>query len=321
MFGKKSDNRSENTVVRDNSIKNSYNEIRSSMYYISDAIKDCHKQLVDNEVESLTELKDISDTFGQVMNNNDELKSKMYEFNNVFSEVNNSTSRFSEVRDEIADSVKMAQDKVDDMRMTSNSVKDTFGDMEKSFEGFKMSVDEIAGFMKQIVGIASQTNLLALNASIEAARAGEAGKGFAVVAEEVRKLADEIKVLIDKVNLSIDNVGTESERLTESMQASMESLDESLAKVDETYETFEQITESASHTEAVQDEIMRAVSAADSQIAVIESKFDDINSDCDRVLSQLSRVNDLGTTKSGLFENIDNLVSQIKPVISDMEKN
>lgn len=289
---------------------------KAALTYIADSIKTCQKELVDNEVKSLTELKEISDTFANVMQGNEALKNDIYEFGDVFNKVSETTSRFDEVRDDIEKSVRVAQDKVGELKQSSMDVRNTFNEMEKGFETFKSSVDEIAGYMKQIVGIASQTNLLALNASIEAARAGEAGRGFAVVAEEVRKLADEIKVLIDQVNASIDNVGAQSDNMTGSMRASVESLDKSLENVDETYSTFDEIISSASRSGEVQEEIVSAADEAADKIDALEKRFDIINNNCDTLLGQIGRVNDLGTTKSGIFENIDNLVSQISPIVS-----
>ena len=289
---------------------------KAALTYIADSIKTCQKELVDNEVKSLTELKEISDTFANVMQGNEALKNDIYEFGDVFNKVSETTSRFDEVRDDIEKSVRVAQDKVGELKQSSMDVRNTFNEMEKGFETFKSSVDEIAGYMKQIVGIASQTNLLALNASIEAARAGEAGRGFAVVAEEVRKLADEIKVLIDQVNASIDNVGAQSDNMTGSMRASVESLDKSLENVDETYSTFDEIISSASRSGEVQEEIVSAADEAADKIDALEKRFDIINNNCDMLLGQIGRVNDLGTTKSGIFENIDNLVSQISPIVS-----
>ncbi len=289
---------------------------KAALTYIADSIKTCQKELVDNEVKSLTELKEISDTFANVMQGNEALKNDIYEFGDVFNKVSETTSRFDEVRDDIEKSVRVAQDKVGELKQSSMDVRNTFNEMEKGFETFKSSVDEIAGYMKQIVGIASQTNLLALNASIEAARAGEAGRGFAVVAEEVRKLADEIKVLIDQVNASIDNVGAQSDNMTGSMRASVESLDKSLENVDETYSTFDEIISSASRSGEVQEEIVSAADEAADKIDALEKRFDLINNNCDMLLGQIGRVNDLGTTKSGIFENIDNLVSQISPIVS-----
>ena len=183
MFGKKKDR--DNTAVEtvntpDNSARGA--EEARALSYIADSIKACQKSLVVNELDSLTELKDITDTFGDVMKGNEELKNDIYGFGEVFDKVSETTSRFNEVRDDIENSVKVAQDKVGELKESSIDVRNTFNEMEEGFETFKSSVDEIAGYMKQIVGIASQTNLLALNASIEAARAGEAGRGFAVVA-------------------------------------------------------------------------------------------------------------------------------------------
>lgn len=317
MFGRnKKDKNNTANLVNDAEKGSNLPDQKAALNYIADSLKACQKNLVDNEVDSLTELKDISDTFAGVMQGNEELKKEIYEFGDVFNKVSDTTSRFDEVRDDIEKSVRVAQDKVGELKESSVDVRNTFNEMEEGFETFKSSVDEIAGYMKQIVGIASQTNLLALNASIEAARAGEAGRGFAVVAEEVRKLADEIKVLIDQVNASIDNVGSQSDRMTQSMRASVESLDRSLENVDETYSTFDEIISSASRSGEVQEEIVSAADEAGDKISTLEKRFDLINSDCDRLLGQLGRVNDLGTTKSGLFENIDNLVSQIAPIVS-----
>ena len=313
MFGRKKNKALEQTPAEAVVVKKgiSVADQKKALNYIADAIEDFQKDLVENEVDSLTELNEISHTFSEVIKGNEELKTEIYSFNDVFNEVNESTLKFDEVRKEIEQSVRTAQGKVGELKDSSNEVRSTFNEMEAGFEKFKGSVNEIAGYMQQIVGIASQTNLLALNASIEAARAGEAGKGFAVVAEEVRKLADEIKVLIEQVNSSISNVGEESDKLTSSMHDSVESLDKSLENVDATYATFDEIIESASKTGAVQKEIHEAADRAGAQIKVIENRFDSINNDCDRMRQQLGKVNDLGTTKSGIFENIDNLVTQI----------
>ena len=291
---------------------------KNAIAYISESITYCRKELVNNEVESLTELKKMSDTFEVILTYNQELKNEINDFSAVFSNVNDTTMRLEDVKEEITDSVRAAQNKLEQMKQNSNEVKQSFEEMETSFEGFKGSVDEISGYMQDIVGIASQTNLLALNASIEAARAGEAGRGFAVVAEEVRKLADEIKVLIEQVNKSIATVDVESEKMSRSIQVSLDNLDSSIATVDEAYVTFENIITSTAKSDEVQESIRVATGEASEQIGVIENKFDDISNDCNRLMVQLEKVNSLGTTKSGVFENIDNLVSQLDPIVKDM---
>ena len=187
--------------------------------------------------------------------------------------------------------------------------------MAQGFENFKSAVDQISDYMKKIIGIATQTNLLALNASIEAARAGAAGKGFAVVATEVRELADEIKVMINQVNASIDAAGQESEKLSVSMENSINAMDKSLKEVDETKDTFIEIIESANGANAVQQEISDTADTASDELSRIGSSFNDINNKYDALVNQLERVNALGTTKSSVFEHIDNLVSQIPPIV------
>ncbi len=288
-----------------------------SLIYIADSIESFQKELVQNELNSLTEIHDMGEAVESVIESNAQLREQMDAFNEMFDAVNNSASKFEDVKVNILNSVDTAQNKVEELKSSSNEVRESFDEMAQGFENFKSAVDQISDYMKKIIGIATQTNLLALNASIEAARAGAAGKGFAVVATEVRELADEIKVMISQVNASIDAAGQESEKLSVSMENSINAMDRSLKEVDETKDTFKDIIESANGANAVQKEIADTADTASDELGRIGNSFTEINNKYDALVEQLDRVNALGTTKSSVFEHIENLVSQIPPIVKD----
>ncbi|WP_022767251.1 MULTISPECIES: methyl-accepting chemotaxis protein [unclassified Butyrivibrio] len=288
-----------------------------SLIYIANSIESFQKELVQNELNSLTEIHDMGEAVESVIESNAQLREQMDAFNEMFDAVNNSASKFEDVKVNILNSVETAQNKVEELKSSSNEVRESFDEMAQGFENFKSAVDQISDYMKKIIGIATQTNLLALNASIEAARAGAAGKGFAVVATEVRELADEIKVMISQVNASIDAAGQESEKLSVSMENSINAMDRSLKEVDETKDTFKDIIESANGANAVQKEIADTADTASDELGRIGNSFTEINNKYDALVEQLDRVNALGTTKSSVFEHIENLVSQIPPIVKD----
>ena len=290
---------------------------KKSLIYIADSVKKFQKELVQNEVTSLTEIHDMGEAVENVIKSNNDLRDQMDAFNEMFAAVNDSAGKFEEVKVNILSSVQNAQNKVSELKESSNEVRASFDEMTQGFENFKSAVDQISDYMKKIIGIATQTNLLALNASIEAARAGAAGKGFAVVATEVRELADEIKVMISQVNASIDAAGEESEKLSINIQNSIAAMDKSLQEVDETNATFDEIIESANGANVVQEEISDTANTASDELNRIGYSFTEINRRYDALVNQLDRVNSLGTTKSSVFEHIDNLVSQIEPIVKD----
>lgn len=292
-------------------------EKKDSLIYIANSIKTFQKELVHNEVTALTEIHDMGEAVENVIESNTELRNQMDAFNEMFAAVNESAGKFEDVKVNILNSVQNAQDKVAELKSSSNEVRASFDEMTQSYENFKNAVDQISDYMKKIIGIATQTNLLALNASIEAARAGAAGKGFAVVATEVRELADEIKVMISQVNASIDAAGQESERLSANIQNSIAAMDRSIEEVDETNATFDEIIDSANGANAVQEEIADTANTASDELGRIGSSFTDINNKYDALVKQLDKVNSLGTTKSSVFEHIDNLISQIEPIVKD----
>ncbi len=285
--------------------------------YIVENVKNYEKKLAENEVKSLSEMHDLEESFQDIQRNNEIMKSKLDDFARVFSQMENSAMQFDDVKKGIIESVGHAHEKVEGLKDSSASVKDTFGEMQTDFEQFEQAINSIESIMKHIVGIASQTNMLALNASIEAARAGEAGKGFAVVAEQVRKLAEQINTLVKDVEVSIGDAREQTERFSGRIGVSMEALDQSMKDVDDANATFSEIVESANATDSVQEVITEAAQLADRDFGQISDAYDALNQNYDDLMEHIVRVNDLGTSKSGIFEDMDNLVSQILPTLEE----
>lgn len=287
--------------------------------HVANSLRSYQKQLVNKEVDSLQELREVQLSFDKVLEDNNVLKEKLNSFNSIFETVGLESGKFDNVKKEIVSTVEDAQKKVQGLKTSSVEVQDRFQEMQSIFTDFQVSVKKIEDCMNQIISIANQTNMLALNASIEAARAGEQGKGFAVVAEEVKKLADEIKGLVSTVDISIKDVETGTEKLNTGIAASQEALQESLQNVDATYETFDRITDAAGGADAVQQQIAQAAEKAGKELSEVSKSFDQMESQYRNVLEHIEKAGDLGTTKSAMFESMDHMLSQIEPMIKEME--
>lgn len=285
--------------------------------FVIESLKEYHHKLVQQEVDSLSELGLVNQSFGKVMDQADDFRDKLQEFKQTFEDINQVSGSFAEVREKIVQTVTQAQVGVEALENKSVQMKTDFDEMEVIFEDLQEAVEKIKKCMSSILSIADQTNILAMNASIEAARAGQAGKGFAIVATEVKTLADEIKGLAEEVHTGLGGVERGSERLSSSIDTSKQVLEQNLQHVDETHALFDQIVQAADGSISVQNEISGAIERSRASLQVLYSFFDKLKGRYQEVVEHIRRASKLGTMKSSMFEDIDNLMAQIPPIIKE----
>lgn len=285
--------------------------------HVTDSLKDYKKDLINKEVESLFELGMVGSSFAGVLDKADNFQTQLQDFGQSFSNINQAAGQFAQVREAITQTVSDTQAKVEELRSTSEQVEETYREMEQTFGQLQGSVKNIQQCMRKIVSIADQTNIIAINASIEAARAGEYGKEFAVVAERVKELADEIKGLAGEVDAGVHDVESGANQLSGSIMASQQALNQNFETVNDTYESFHRITETAEGAASVQTAISDVIQESKGDLQVLYNFFDEIKSQYQEVVRHIERASRLGTTKSAMFEDIDNMLSQIPLIIKD----
>lgn len=287
------------------------------LIHVTNSLKDYQQELAKKEVDSLRELGLISSSFNSVLGETENFQSRLEDFGNHFASISQVSDEFTTVKTEISESVLQAQTEVEDLKNVSQQVETHFGEMGSTFSDLQRDMEKIKQCMSKIISIADQTNILAINASIEAARAGEQGKGFAVVATEVKKLADEIKGLVAEVDSSVKAVEHGTDRLNDSIVTSQQTLGESVEKVRETSEMFDRIIKAADGAAFVQSEISGVIEKSQTSLSAVRSFFERIKNRYQEVMKHIERASTLGTTKSAMFEDIDNMISQIPPIVEE----
>lgn len=90
--------------------------------------------------------------------------------------------------------------------------------------------------------------------------------------------------------------------------------------MDAAYGVFDQIIEAADGAKTVQQEISQVTQSSGQKLEQVKDCFESEEEKMQRVLAYIERANELGTTKSSMFEDMNNLVGQLNPIVKEIQQ-
>ena len=101
--------------------------------HVANSLKEYQKELVQKEVDSLLELSMVGKTFDGVLGEAVVFQTKLEDFGEQFSSINQVSDAFSTVKTQISESVLQAQSKVGELQGVSRQVESHFNEMGLTF--------------------------------------------------------------------------------------------------------------------------------------------------------------------------------------------
>ncbi|MCR5580486.1 MAG: hypothetical protein K6F66_02760 [Pseudobutyrivibrio sp.] len=315
LFNRKKSNEAE--VVEQVAVEEkqvSYNDRMKSIREIGRYSIEQKEKLQSEESSTIHGIETIRDSFNVVEDKYSDISNSVTDFQAQFKTIEEITKAFEEIVQKLVKTADDSHDGMERVDKSSGAVSETIQEVEKVFEAFQQSFDEIREKVELIGGFAKQTNLLALNASIEAARAGEAGRGFAVVADEVTNLSTEIQTVVTSIFDSMKTLDENNNRLVESVDHTKEAIETSHERVVETQEVVSNIKNVADEVTDQSDQMADVFKNCESSINNISDNIEDSRRFFDTVSNDIDDIKVLITKKGFMFEDMNNVLEQIDPL-------
>mgnify|MGYP002528333582 CR=1 FL=1 len=270
-------------------------------------------------------VRNIQNTFGGITNTitairiaTTELEQVSEEFVKMFSQMQEVVNNTNSAVDTITDNTTVQVDKVEDIKVKTDSISRAVDNIHKNIEGLKESIDTLnecnnraADIMKELITISEESGHAMDEVSNETERTNAS-------AQEIRKVTEIIAGISNQTNLLALNASIEAARAGENgkgFAVVAEQIRELADQSRESTEHINQIVNGLIENSNISVETAKKVSEAfekqDAKIKDTEAIFATLNSEINRVGNAVSGIaaeaSDLEQHKNTIAYGVDNL--------------
>ncbi len=270
-------------------------------------------------------VRNIQNTFGGITNTitairiaTTELEQVSEEFVKMFSQMQEVVNNTNSAVDTITDNTTVQVDKVEDIKVKTDSISRAVDNIHKNIEGLKESVDTVtecndkaADIMKELICISEESGHAMEEVSKETQRTNES-------AQEIRKVTEIIAGISNQTNLLALNASIEAARAGENGRGFAVVAEQIRALADQSRESTEHINnivngliENSDISVETVKKVTDAFEKQDAKIKDTEAIFGTLNSEINRVGDAIGgitgEVDDLENHKNNIALGVDNL--------------
>lgn len=270
-------------------------------------------------------VRNIQNTFGGITNTitairiaTTELEQVSEEFVKMFSQMQEVVNNTNSAVDTITDNTTVQVDKVEDIKVKTDSISRAVDNIHKNIEGLKESVDTVtecndkaADIMKELICISEESGHAMEEVSKETQRTNES-------AQEIRKVTEIIAGISNQTNLLALNASIEAARAGENGRGFAVVAEQIRALADQSRESTEHINnivngliENSDISVETVKKVTDAFEKQDAKIKDTEAIFGTLNSEINRVGDAIGgitgEVDDLEGHKNNIALGVDNL--------------
>lgn len=270
-------------------------------------------------------VRNIQNTFGGLTNTitairiaTTELEQVSEEFVKMFSQMQEVVNNTNSAVDTITDNTTVQVDKVEDIKVKTDSISRAVDNIHKNIEGLKESVDTVtecndkaADIMKELICISEESGHAMEEVSKETQRTNES-------AQEIRKVTEIIAGISNQTNLLALNASIEAARAGENGRGFAVVAEQIRALADQSRESTEHINnivngliENSDISVETVKKVTDAFEKQDAKIKDTEAIFGTLNSEINRVGDAIGgitgEVDDLEDHKNNIALGVDNL--------------
>ena len=285
--------------------------------HVADSLQEYRRELVQGETAALRELSRASGAFREVHEEQERLQQGLREFDRIFLELRQMAIELAAVREEVSLSVAQAQREMELLRGGAQRLEDCLVQLRSGSGALERSAGQTGRDAGALAGAARRAGELAVETALRGARSEE--EGFAQGLAELERLTEETADLSGALGQGLEDTAREGEALREDVGAAAGVLAESLRRTEQARRVMEKLTRTADRVASAQSELIGIVRRSEASYQALCGFAKKLRTRSQEAARHVDRAGHLGTMRGAVFEDMDNMIAQLAPLVSESD--